>query len=129
MKKYVIIIDGYVRNEVYEKIVSALDTRVGYCLDGEYNGVHIYPYNTEGYQLFVASNHSIPSDDLNDVVCSSGDVDSDMQKTGKYPLAGNCLYEEESLLPREDWDELSDDYYYIGAIKGYNPEGTELYQC
>jgi len=122
-KRFVVVIDGYVRKEVYDELYEAFSKNVGYELDSDFNGVHVYPYNTEGYQLFVASNAAIPSSDLNDLVCACSDIDA-MEYNKGVQDAGGILYETPIQVGTEGWD-ISQEYWFLGGIRGYDSEGVE----
>ena len=127
-KRFVAVIGGYPRHEVYESLERHMDEHnepVGTETD---EGMHFYPCNSEGYQMWVVSNFPIPDIDLVDITLEGDEVDGRRYNEGRTK-AGGELHD-----PVEITVDSGNKYWYIGGLLGYSsdevtPEGDDRYEC
>lgn len=128
MKNYVAVVNGYVRHGIYQQVEQMVHKHCTSeeCNSGDY-GVHIYPYNSEGYQLFVVSCLPIPSSCwLGSLLCETMDVDKDRFKS--TPNGGIWELPEPHVLETDGYE-----YCYVGGIHGYDYDSSspddDRYEC
>lgn len=128
-KQYIIVVAGYIRHSMLNEIEDAFSERVGYSLDEDEIGIHIYPYNSEGYQTFVVSNRAIPTHEVNlgTLECETAEVDDQKGNEG-IKNAGVVIYDEPVPVTVDDHE-----FLYLGGMHGYDYDSTspddDRYEC
>lgn len=117
-KTLIVLVDGYVRKEVFETADKILDKHRE-RFPKEDGGVFVYPWNSEGYQLHIISNR--PLEDVVDATFAFFDETIDLKET-------DIVYEAET--PRRFvGPNYGGEYYAVGFIRGYEYDGDARYEC
>jgi hypothetical protein len=122
-RQYLVVVGGYIRGEVYGTIEKQL-ARVGSTEDS----IHIYPYNSEGYQLHLVSNTVIPTEDVCNLISACNDMDGDNNMDTDICDETKTFYTSPMKINNSDWDIATGEYHYLGSIVGYDYEGMEIYE-
>ena len=105
-KQYFMEVAGYIRHDVFKQVEEHFDKFGAHEL-------HIYPYNSEGFQLFAISNMPMDRDYVGTIMCEA--LEADIQPNGM-----------ENLLPTEprEFTCMGKVYHHIGWVHGYEHDSV-----
>lgn len=126
MKKQVfVVVVGYIHGEVYNQVAGALLPYQPSQRPAVETGIHIYQYNEEGIISHLCTNYPLPEgSDVGYLLTEAAEHDNERYEQG-YEEAGLILYPDPAQL--EGYGETPD-LRYLGAIHGYNEDGSGYWE-
>lgn len=126
MKKHVFaIVVGYMHHEMYQEVSEAVRKYHPLQAPSIQTGIHIYEYSSEGIINNLVTNYPLPEGtDVGYILCEASEIDAEAYESGMKE-AGLQLYTDPKMT--EGYDETPA-LLYLGAMLGYDEDGTDRYE-